>query len=152
MQVGLAQCVNKGMQRDYSMDKASQEFAYENHNIRITTTGNESFLSVTNEKSTIELNPQFTAKTPYTIHPNKNQIIFVASPLEHPEATPDVLTPIRVYFKDDSFIDSVIKGRTWPSNLNTEVITKEIVKIESLSPKYIFEKDTEDLNIVLSLN
>lgn len=54
MQVGLAQCVNKGMQRDYSMDKASQEFAYENHNIRITTTGNESFLSVTNERSTIE--------------------------------------------------------------------------------------------------
>lgn len=52
MQVGLAQCVNKGMQRDYSMDKASQEFAYENKNIRITTTGDNSFLSVTNEKST----------------------------------------------------------------------------------------------------
>ena len=51
---GLAQCVNKGMQRDYSMDKASQEFAYENRNIRITTNGNNSFLSVTNEKSTIE--------------------------------------------------------------------------------------------------
>jgi hypothetical protein len=55
MQVGLAQCVNKGMQRDYSMDKASQEFAYENKNIRITTTGNNSFLSVTNEKSTKEI-------------------------------------------------------------------------------------------------
>ena len=54
MQVGLAQCVNKGMQRDYSMDKASQEFAYENRNIRITTNGSNSFLSVTNEKSTIE--------------------------------------------------------------------------------------------------
>lgn len=52
MQVGTAQCVNKGMQRDYSMDKSSQEFAYENRNIRITTTGNNSFLSVTNEKST----------------------------------------------------------------------------------------------------
>lgn len=55
MKVGLAQCVNKGMQRDHSMDKASQEFAYENRNIRITTTGNESFLSVTNEKSTIKV-------------------------------------------------------------------------------------------------
>ena len=55
MQVGLAQCVNKGMQRDYSMDKASQEFAYENRNIRIVTNGNESFLSVTNEKSTKEI-------------------------------------------------------------------------------------------------
>lgn len=52
MKVGLAQCVNKGMQRDYSADKASQEFAYENKNIRITTSGDNSFLSVTNEKST----------------------------------------------------------------------------------------------------
>ena len=53
MQFDIAQCVNKGMQRDYSMDKASQEFAYENKNIRITSTGNESFLRVTNERSTI---------------------------------------------------------------------------------------------------
>ena len=54
MQAQLAQCVNKGMQRDYSMDKASQEFAYENKNIRITSTGNNSFLSITNERSTVE--------------------------------------------------------------------------------------------------
>lgn len=52
MKVDLAQCINKGMQRDYSMDKSSQEFAYENKNIRITTTGDNTFLSVTNEKST----------------------------------------------------------------------------------------------------
>ena len=37
MKVDFAQCVNKGMQRDYSMDKSSQEFAYENKNIRITS-------------------------------------------------------------------------------------------------------------------
>ena len=55
MKVGLTQCVNKGMQRDASIDKASQEFAYENKNIRITTTGDNSFLSVTNEKSTIKI-------------------------------------------------------------------------------------------------
>lgn len=52
MKVDLAQCINKGMQRDYSMDKSSQEFSYENKNIRITTTGDNTFLSVTNEKST----------------------------------------------------------------------------------------------------
>lgn len=52
MKMELAQVVNKGMQRDYAMNTASQEFAYENKNIRITSTGNESFLSVTNEKST----------------------------------------------------------------------------------------------------
>lgn len=54
MKMELAQVVNKGMQRDYAMNTASQEFAYENKNIRITSTGNESFLSVTNERSTIE--------------------------------------------------------------------------------------------------
>lgn len=52
MEQKVAQVINKGMQRDYSMDKASQEYAYENKNIRITTTGNNSFLSITNEKST----------------------------------------------------------------------------------------------------
>lgn len=52
MEAQFTQCINKGMQRDYSVDKASQEFAYENKNIRITTTGKESFLTVTNEKST----------------------------------------------------------------------------------------------------
>ena len=60
MKVGLAQCVNKGMQRDASIDKASQEFAYENKNIRITTSGDNSFLSVTNEKSTENITLIFT--------------------------------------------------------------------------------------------
>ena len=55
MKMEFAQVVNKGMQRDYAMNTASQEFAYENKNIRITTNGNESFLSVTNEKSTQEI-------------------------------------------------------------------------------------------------
>ena len=64
MQVGLAQCVNKGMQRDYSMDKASQEFAYENKNIRITTNGDNSFLSVSNEKSTIPFVRKFNQIIP----------------------------------------------------------------------------------------
>ena len=61
MKVDFAQCVNKGMQRDYSMDKSSQEFAYENKNIRITTTGDNTFLSVTNEKSTTPVNIEYPA-------------------------------------------------------------------------------------------
>ena len=61
MKVDFAQCVNKGMQRDYSMDKSSQEFAYENKNIRITTTGDNTFLSVTNEKSTTPVNIETTS-------------------------------------------------------------------------------------------
>ena len=61
MKVDFAQCVNKGMQRDYSMDKSSQEFAYENKNIRITTTGDNTFLSVANEKSTTPVNIEYPA-------------------------------------------------------------------------------------------
>lgn len=60
MKMEFAQVVNKGMQRDYAMNTASQEFAYENKNIRITTNGNESFLSVTNEKSTVPITLQGT--------------------------------------------------------------------------------------------
>jgi hypothetical protein len=58
MEMKFAQVVNKGMQRDYAMNTASQEFAYENKNIRITTTGDESFLAITNEKSTIPIKLQ----------------------------------------------------------------------------------------------
>ena len=58
MEMKFAQVVNKGMQRDYAMNTASQEFAYENKNIRITTTGDESFLAVSNEKSTIPIKLQ----------------------------------------------------------------------------------------------
>ena len=80
MKVGLAQCVNKGMQRDHSMDKASQEFAYENKNIRITTTGNESFLSVTNEKSTI---PIERAKRKFnSLHINSEGWLYFDYPVE----------------------------------------------------------------------
>ena len=58
MEMKFAQVVNKGMQRDYAMNTASQEFAYENKNIRITTTGDESFLAITNEKSTVQIKIQ----------------------------------------------------------------------------------------------
>ena len=52
METKIVQCINKGMQRDYSMDKSSQEYAYENKNIRILSTGDNSALSISNEKST----------------------------------------------------------------------------------------------------
>lgn len=68
MKVGSAQCVNKGMQRDASIDKASQEFAYENKNIRITTTGDNSFLSITNEKSTTKVPIQLELESSNVIY------------------------------------------------------------------------------------
>ena len=47
---------NKGMSRDLSISKESNEFAYENHNIRIQSTDNETLLSVTNVKGPKKMN------------------------------------------------------------------------------------------------
>lgn len=55
MEPKIAQFINKGMQQDYSISKASNEFAFKNHNIRITTRGDNSLLTVTNEKSNKQL-------------------------------------------------------------------------------------------------
>ena len=142
MQVGLAQCVNKGMQRDYSMDKASQEFAYENKNIRITTTGNNSFLSVTNERSTEEIRIHATIKCPYIINKVDNVIMFTSSNL-YPNAIPEFNTPIKVYLKDGTKIDSTISGKRWPVD-NIE-LSSTIIKVESLTDKYEFVESFESI-------
>lgn len=55
MEQKVAQFVNKGMWQDFSESKASNEYAYENHNIRITTRGDNSALSITNEKGNVEI-------------------------------------------------------------------------------------------------
>lgn len=59
MEQKIAQFINKGMQQDYSISKASNEFAFKNHNIRITTRGENSLLTVTNEKSNKEIPFEF---------------------------------------------------------------------------------------------
>lgn len=41
---------NKGVSRDFSVSKASNEYAFENHNIRITARDHDTLLSVTNER------------------------------------------------------------------------------------------------------
>lgn len=51
MEQKVAAFINKGMRQDYSPSKAPNEFAFENYNIRITTRGENSALSVTNEKN-----------------------------------------------------------------------------------------------------
>lgn len=58
MEQKIATLINKGMQQDYSVSKSSNEFAYKNHNIRITTRGENSLLTVTNEKSNKGLIPK----------------------------------------------------------------------------------------------
>ena len=50
MEAQLAQFTNRGMFRDSSISKASNEFAFYNYNIRITAVNDNTLLSVTNEK------------------------------------------------------------------------------------------------------
>jgi hypothetical protein len=50
MKLKKAEIINKGMVQDYSISKSSQEFAYENHNIRIQTNDDCTSMSITNIK------------------------------------------------------------------------------------------------------
>lgn len=49
MNAKIAQFINKGMRQDLSIDKVSNEYAFENVNIRITENEDNTLLSVTNE-------------------------------------------------------------------------------------------------------
>lgn len=46
----VAQFSNRGMNQDISVSKATNEFAFENYNIRITAVNDNTLLSITNEK------------------------------------------------------------------------------------------------------
>ena len=52
MEPGIVQFKNRGMYRDSSVSKSSDEFAFENMNIRITAIDDNTLFSVTNEKGT----------------------------------------------------------------------------------------------------
>lgn len=53
MQHLIAPCKNLGMQRDQANNLPTNNFVYENMNIRITASSDESLLAVTNEKGTL---------------------------------------------------------------------------------------------------
>lgn len=55
MQQKVQQFMIKGMQRDTSISKASNEFSFENKNIRITAREDNTLLSVTNERGNLEI-------------------------------------------------------------------------------------------------
>lgn len=69
MELQLAQFVNKGMNQDISISKASNEFAFRNHNIRLTAINDRTLLSITNEKG--PLNIPIEVATEVNLIPNK---------------------------------------------------------------------------------
>ena len=52
MKAHLHPLQNHGMSRDLSVSKAENTFAWENYNVRITTEGDDTLLSITNERGT----------------------------------------------------------------------------------------------------
>lgn len=84
MEPKIAQFINKGMQQDYSISKSSNEFAFKNHNIRITTRGDNSLLTVTNEKSNKEL-PVYILGETVTARFNQNTKTYISLSFTNPK-------------------------------------------------------------------
>ena len=55
MEAKVAAFINRGMRQDLSISKVNNEFAYHNHNIRITAINDNTLLSVTNEKLPLKI-------------------------------------------------------------------------------------------------
>jgi len=67
MNAKIAQFINKGMRQDLSIDKVSNEYAFENVNIRITENEDNTLLSVTNElgNSRLDIENPHADETPW---------------------------------------------------------------------------------------
>lgn len=94
----LAQFLNRGMMRDISISKASNEFAFENFNIRLTPMDKETLLTVTNERGNAAV-PDITINgyiLGYCVL-NRNLVIFATDPTA---ASPDSI--YKVTFDVDS--------------------------------------------------
>lgn len=101
----LAQFLNRGMMRDISISKASNEFAFENFNIRLTPMDKETLLTVTNEKGNAAV-PNITINgyiLGYCVL-NRNLIIFATDPTAD---SPDSI--YKVTFDVDSADSDYIK-------------------------------------------
>ena len=127
----IAQFTNRGMNQDISDSKATNEFAFKNHNIRITAVNDNTLLSITNEKLPGDLIVDVTGKKRI---PNKitieNPLLNVHKiTLEYP---PTSVVNVRVIFEDDSIISVPIITpnkigvfTTFSKIKNAEVISKD---------------------------
>ena len=68
MEAQIAQFTNRGMYQDTSISKASNEFAFYNYNIRITSIDSNTLLSVTNERLPKTINTSEVIKGTYLGH------------------------------------------------------------------------------------
>lgn len=122
----LAQFLNRGMMRDISISKASNEFAFENFNIRLTPMDKETLLTVTNERGNVSV-PNITINgyiLGYCVL-NRNIIIFATDPTSN---SPDSI--YKVAFDVDAADSDHIK---FYRKINSEQSQTEKQKITAIS-------------------
>lgn len=116
MEAQLVQLVNKGMNQDASISKASNEFAYKNYNIRITPIEDSTLLSVTNEKGPLKLNIQI-----------KDTDGLITSQIEGKLVGYSILNDTIVLFtKSSNITDTILEEEI--DNIETEGDSSTIIK------------------------
>jgi hypothetical protein len=142
----VAQFSNRGMNQDISVSKATNEFAFENYNIRITAVNDNTLLSVTNEKLPTPINVNLKGEA---LIPNKLSIVkYEGSSTTYVELE---------YIAEENIAFSV-NGSAYGINKGYKFISFDfdVTSIEILSPtdgkgaKYIYYTDSipEDNTII----
>ena len=137
----VAQFSNKGMNQDISVSKATNEFAFENYNIRITAVNDNTLLSVTNEKLPTSINVNLKGEA---LIPNRLKVIkYEGSSSTYFEL--DYAAEDIVAFSINNFgTYSISHGRRFLSlDLDFEVETLTIIKPDGgKGSKYIYYTDS----------
>ena len=106
MEAQIAQFTNRGMNQDISISKATNEFAFENYNIRITAVNDRTLLSVSNEKMPINVDvivdTENDIKGTYLGYAILNNYLVLFTKAD------DYDRIYRLEFKDNSFIGTIL--------------------------------------------
>ena len=132
----IAQFTNRGMNQDISVSKATNEFAFKNHNIRITAVNDNTLLSITNEKLPGDLIVDINGRKriPNKITIEKLPIKYILS-LEYP---PTKRFNVRVRYDDST---SELVAFNTSSSTSTILTLKTIVDVEVVinnDPNFIY--------------
>lgn len=135
----VAQFSNRGMNQDISVSKATNEFAFENYNIRITAVNDNTLLSVTNEKLPTSISVNLKGEA---LIPNKLSIVkYEGSSTTYVEL--EYIAEENIAFKiNDSSTYGINKGHRFIS-FDFDVTSVEILSpIDGKGSKYIYYTDS----------
>lgn len=124
MEAKVAAFINKGMRKDLSISKSLNDFAFHNHNIRITARDKDTLLSVTNEKG----NKAVKLKVLQNIKYNKitiDQIVQGYAKSEYP-LNSDIIITIPYWETDDP--NTYYKKVLFPKN--TDYVEFDVVEMK----------------------